>query len=244
VDRVKDSFKWIFVKMRKPTFLMVVLLMIAALVEAFTVNSAFNLASLNNGDISQSHVLKLSLIQNAQVIILTAFLCYFISNAVNANLGIWGQFKAQFYAFFFSVFVSLILAMVAGSLIRFFLDDSNMEMQILGVTILFGLFMVMCYWHFYTMYLVRRKMQLMGIKHTTKMMLCDTFSIFKHWGSVAELSFSLLLITVLSIGCSSVISTAIESVYVSVITKTLFYPLSAVALVWFSKSLSDHYAKP
>lgn len=244
MERLKDSFKWVIFDMRKTTMLMVVLLVVAALIEAFTVNSAFNVASLNDGDISQSHVIKLSIIQNVQVLILTAFLCYFMSRVIDANVGAWGQIKAQFHAFFFSVFVGLVLAMIAGSLMNFLLAGENLEMQILGITLLFGLFMIMCYWHYYAMYLVRRKMQNMGVKYTTKVMLIDTFSLFKHWSYVVRLSLFMLTITVASVAFSSLISATVDSIYIGTVAKAFFYPFSIVALVWFSLSLRDCYGKP
>lgn len=244
MERLKDSFKWVFFDMKKTTILMAVLLASAALIEAFTVNSALNVASLNDGDISQSHVIKLSLIQNSQVLILTAFLCYFISKVIGASVGTWGQIKAQFHAFFFSVFVGLVLAMIAGSLMSFFFEGGNMEMQIIGITLLFGLFMIMCYWHYYAMYLVRRKMQSMGIKYTTKVMLTDTFSLFKHWSYVVRLSLFMLAVTVVSVAFSSLVSATLDSIYIGAIAKVAFYPFSIVALVWFALTLRDHYGKP
>lgn len=230
--------------MKKPTIIMTLLLTVVALIEVMTVHSAFGVASLNDGDISQSQVLKLSLLQNAQVLILTGYLCYFVSKVIGANVGFFGQMKAQFYALSFSVFVGVVLAMVSGSFIGFFLDGANVEMQILGITILFGLFMIMCYWHYYAMYLVRRKMQNMGVKYSAKTMLLDTFSIFKHWTYVIRLSVAMLAVTVSSVMSSSLISAMSDSMYLGVFSKAMFYPLSVVVLVWFSLRLRDHYAKP
>jgi hypothetical protein len=244
VDILKESFKSVFFDMRKVAILMFIFTFLFSAIEMFFVGSAFDTLGEGNGVISSKSILTLSIIQNIKVLIITTFLCFFVTKAVSARLGAWGQVKAQFHAFFFGVFIGLIMAMIAGSLIGFFFDEATMEVQIFGITILFGLFMIIGYWHYYVMYNVRKKMQYSGVKYGLGVMAKDAFSIFKHWGYVLPFAGMSLLVMVASVAISSSVSVLTENQYASALLQALFCPLSAVVLVWYTKSIYYHYARP
>lgn len=244
MDILKESFKWVFLDMRKVAFLMFIFTFLFSAVETFFVGSAFDTLGEVNGVISSKSILTLSIIQNIKVLIITGFLCFFVTLTLTTRLGAWGQIKAQFHAFFFGVFIGLVMAMIAGSLIGFFFDDATLDMQIFGITILFGLFMIIGYWHYYVMYSVRKKMQYSGVQYGLSVMAKDAFSIFKHWSYVLPFAFMSLLVMIASVALSSSVSVLTENQYISALLQALFSPLSAVVLVWYTKSIYYHYARP
>jgi len=244
VDILKESFKWVMVDMRKAVIFMFVVTFLFSSLEAFVISSVLNTAGNDASVVSQQAVFGVSAIQNAKVLILTSFLCFFVTKVISAGLGAWGQVKAQFHAFFFGMFIGLLMALMAGSLINFVFKEQSLEIQMLGIAILFGLFMIMGYWHYYIMYTVRRKMAQSGVKYGTAVMLRDSFSIFKHWKYVIGFAGMSMLIMVLAIAAGSTISILIENAYVSSLVQSAFYPFTAVALVWYAKSVYYHYAQP
>lgn len=244
MDILKESFNWVFNDMRKTVVFMFFSVLIFSVLETFFITSTFNTGGASASQISQESIMFLSVIQNIKVLIITGFLCVFISKAISANLGFWGQIKAQFHAFFFGVFIALILAMASGSLINVLFGDATLEVQIFGITVLFGLFMIMGYWHYYIMYSVRRKMQHSGIRYGLLVMLKDILSIFKHWNYVVGFTAMSLLVMVVSLSANAGISAFAENAYISSLLQSIFYPLSAVILTWYAKGVYYHYAKP
>ena len=180
---LKESFNWVFKENLKMLLWMFFYILVISVIEKSLVNGALDTEGVNPTAVSQANVFWLSMIQNLKVLAITFFMCSYSMRSVNVKLGVWKQVKIQFYSVFAASVLGLFMALLASGVLSLILGDSEPEIRILITMFLFGLFMIVFYWHFFVMSIVRNKTSFME-------KVLNSFSVFKHYKFV--LGFMLL----------------------------------------------------